>query len=128
MSPRNSRAAAAALIGVLAGGAHVGAAGAAAPNPGASAVRASGGADQGDPENATDLVPGPQSSGDPSDPGAGGTDGSTPQDGSSGDTASPPSSDDQSTTAQCGQIAITDALPTVITCGPLTISITFNTV
>jgi hypothetical protein len=127
MSPSNRRAAAAAAIGVLVGGAPVGAA-SAAPNHGPSAVRAPGGSDQGDPDNGTDLIPASRHSVDPPAPGAAVPAASTPTDQPADGTASPPSSGDPSGTAECGQVAFTNTLPTVITCGPMTINITFNTV
>src|SRR2546429_3978193 len=72
MSPCNRRAAAAAAIGVLAGVAPVGAAGA-APNHGPSPVRAPGGSDHRDQGNGTDLIPANRRSVDPPpEPGANG--------------------------------------------------------
>jgi hypothetical protein len=141
MSPCNRRAAAAAAIGVLAGTAPVGAAGA-APNHGPSPVRAPGGSDHGDQGNGTDLIPASRRSVDPPpEPGAGGPGGSTPQDlptaGTDPPPAStdpppastdpPPASTDPSTSTQCGPVEFTNMLPTVITCGPVTINVTFNT-
>jgi hypothetical protein len=127
MSARNRRAAAAAAIGVFAG-APVGAAGA-AQNYGPSPLPAPAGSDHGDPGNATDLIPASRQSVDPPPgTGAGGANGSSPQNAPTDGTAPPPASGDQSTSTQCGPVEFTNMLPTVITCGPVTINITFTTV
>ncbi|MCW3064430.1 MAG: hypothetical protein JWN32_1602 [Solirubrobacterales bacterium] len=89
MSPRNRRAAATALVGMLAAGAPLG----------ATTAAASSSDNPIDPQN-TATTPA-----------------TTPM---------PPATDDLAGGAQCGQVIFTNTLPTVITCGPVTI--TFNTI
>lgn len=119
MSPHSRRAAAAALIGVLAGGVPVSAA-TAASSPGA------GGAAPGGATAGTEVVPTPQPSLTP--PAGTGAPAALPQIVPAPGTAAPASTGAPSASggAQCGQVFLTNTLPTVITCGPVTIA--FNTV
>jgi hypothetical protein len=115
MSPRNRRAAAAALAGALAVGGPIATADAASPR----AIAADSGSGN-PPENATDPAPAVA----PTDPAPGpvapGTSGSTLP-------AQPiPPVPPVPANAQCGQVILTATLPTVVTCGPITV--TFNTV
>jgi hypothetical protein len=114
MSLRNRRTAAATAIGLLAGGVPVGTA-SAASGYGPSAVPAFTTPAQFDPPNATDVLPTGQPSVDPQNDQADGT-------------PSPPPAGDQSWGAECAQAALATTVPTVITCGPVTISFTFNTI
>jgi hypothetical protein len=111
MSLRNRRTAVAAAIGVLAGGVPVGTA-SALPGHGADPVPTSSPSLPGVPANGIDL-PAP---GQPSD-------GTGTQDGG----GSTPPIDPAVAAAQCAQAAIPSTLPIVITCGPVTINVTFNT-
>jgi hypothetical protein len=122
MSPRNHRAAAAAVIGLLAGGVSLSA---------TTATASNGSRD-------TPVDPAPGNVGQP--PGATGGGGTTPQNTTTTPTTTsttpttttptttptPPATGDLTSGAQCGQVIFTNTLPTVITCGPVTI--TFNTV
>jgi hypothetical protein len=91
MSLRNHRAAATALIGLLAGGVPVSVASAATSNR----------------DNPVDPAPGYDAATTPAT------------------TLTPPATGNLSTEAQCGQVTFTNTLPTMITCGPVTM--TFNT-
>ena len=115
MSPRKRRAAVAALAGALAVGGPIAAAHAATPRAVATQD------DQGpaDPGNGTAPAPSVPPTDAPADPVATGGSGSTPPDAPI-PTAPVPGN------AQCGQVILTATLPTVVTCGPITV--TFNTV
>jgi len=115
MSPRHRRAAVAALAGALAVGGPIAAAHAASPQ--ATTAQRSSGHD--DPDNGTDPVPGVPPTGGPAAPVAPGASGSTPP-------GQPVPVPPVPGNAQCGQVILTDTLPTVVTCGPITV--TFNTV
>ena len=109
MSPRNRRAVAMALAGALA----------VVP---LGAQSASGASDPGtgtSPAAAVPPVVGPP------DPAAGAGTGVTPPDGTPTTPAGPGGSTQAGDNAQCGQLSFTSTFPTVITCGPVTI--TFNT-
>jgi serine/threonine-protein kinase len=118
MQPRTRRATAA-LVGALAVGVPVGPADA-TPHLGPVPARAAPGQGSGDPGTVSNPPPGPRQPADP-DPGQTGADGrddATPVDAS---TPAAPVAD-----AKCGQVALTGTLPTMIVCGPVTI--TFNTI
>jgi hypothetical protein len=118
MSPRNRRAAVAALAGALAVGGPIAAAHAASPQ----ATSAQRGSAQDDPDNGTDPAPGIPPVDAPADPVAPGGSGSTPPSPPVPVPPVPPVPGN----AQCGQVILTATLPTVVTCGPITV--TFNTV
>jgi hypothetical protein len=129
MSLRNHRAAATALIGVLAAGVP---ATTAAASSGPIATDNTGAPKQGTRDNPIDPAPGTGSVGQPPPTGGGG---STPQNTAATPattpwpptaTLTPPATGDLTSGAQCGQVTFTTTLPTVITCGPVTI--TFNTI
>ncbi|MDX6658825.1 MAG: hypothetical protein QOH62_3618 [Solirubrobacteraceae bacterium] len=113
MALRTRRAAAAAALGVLAGGVPAGTA-SAVPVHGANPVPESSPSVQGVPANGIALLPVPTQHSEGT--GTGDDGGSTPQ------------NDPAVAAAQCAQAAIPSTLPMVITCGPVTINVTFNTV
>jgi hypothetical protein len=129
MSLRNHRAAATALIGMIAAGVP---ATTAAASSGPNVIDNTGAPKQGTRDNPIDPAPGIGSVGQPPATGGGG---STPQNTATtpattpwppATTLTPPVTGDLTSGAQCGEVTFTNTLPTVITCGPVTI--TFNTI
>ncbi|HMJ34286.1 MAG TPA: hypothetical protein VK501_10230 [Baekduia sp.] len=120
MSSRTRRAAAAALIGVLAGSLPV------------SAVSAEAGTDHANADRSIGPVGASQPPDAPPDPAAGGGDGTAPPDGAPDGTAPASPSSEQAGGPQCGQVIFTDSLPdtlpAALSCGPVTINMTVNTV
>jgi hypothetical protein len=107
MSALNRRAAAAAVIGAVAGVVPVSAASAAT--------------------NRIAVAPATQLSDGQPDPGAAASEEPAPPAGSTGSTSPAPASGDQAN-PPCSHVTFPDPMPPVITCGPVTINITFTTV